>query len=139
MENESLFKPSKIFDKSDLKKRLSKVEYKVTQEKFVERPFTGKYYYHFENGIYTCIICETQLFKSQHKFAFNSGWPAFSEESYSNTINYVLDRSHGRMRTEIKCKYCDSHLGHVFNDGPKPRGKRYSVNSASLNFIKISE
>ncbi len=135
MENNSN-NSNKTFDKSELKKRLSNVEYNVTQENGTERPFTGKYYLHFEDGFYHCIVCETPLFKSEHKFESHCGWPAFSEESYSNTINYIQDKSHGMIRTEIRCKNCDSHLGHVFNDGPKPKGIRFCVNSASLNFNK---
>lgn len=126
----------KTFDKSELKKRLSNVEYNVTQESGTERPFTGKYYLHFENGFYNCIVCDTPLFKSLHKFESHCGWPAFNEESYPNTINYIQDKTHGMIRTEIRCKNCDSHLGHVFNDGPKPNGIRFCVNSASLNFNK---
>jgi peptide-methionine (R)-S-oxide reductase len=136
MENNSNNSETKKFDKSELKKRLSDVEYRVTQENDTERPFTGKYYLHFEDGFYHCIVCETPLFKSQHKFESHCGWPAFSEESYPETIKYIKDISHGMIRTEIRCKNCDSHLGHVFNDGPKPSGIRFCVNSASLNFSK---
>ncbi len=123
-------------DQNEIKKRLTEMEYKVTQEAYTERPYTGKYNNFFEQGIYNCIVCLTPLFKSVDKFNSGCGWPAFSEESYKDTIDYLSDVTHGMKRVEIKCKKCGAHLGHVFHDGPKPTGKRYCVNSASLNFNK---
>jgi peptide-methionine (R)-S-oxide reductase len=120
----------------DLKQRLNDIQYKVTQEKDTERPFSGQYWNHFEDGVYDCIVCGEKLFKSESKFDSGCGWPAFSEESYKDTINYSEDNTLGVRRVEITCKKCGSHLGHVFEDGPKPGGKRYCVNSASINFNK---
>lgn len=132
MENNYQFK----LDKQELKKRLTDLEYKVTQEAYTERPYTGKFNSFYEDGVYKCIVCESPLFKSEDKFDSGCGWPAFSKESYPDTILYLEDFSHGMTRTEIKCKICGAHLGHVFNDGPKPTGLRFCVNSASLNFSK---
>jgi peptide-methionine (R)-S-oxide reductase len=125
-----------IFDKTDLRKRLTDIEFKVTQESGTERPFTGKYWKFFDDGFYHCIVCDIPLFKSEDKFESECGWPAFSNESYKGTIDYLEDNSFGMKRVEIQCSNCGSHLGHVFKDGPMPTGTRYCVNSASLNFKK---
>jgi len=124
-------------DKEELKKRLTPIEFHVTQESGTERPFTGKYWNHFEqSGIYQCLICSTPLFTSKDKFMTECGWPSFSAESYKGTIEYITDKSHNMIRTEVRCKTCGAHLGHVFDDGPKPTYQRYCINSASLNFKK---
>lgn len=122
--------------REELKQRLSDIEYKVTQESGTERPYTGKYWNSFENGLYNCIVCGIALFKSDHKFKSHCGWPAFSAESFKDTIEYIDDFSHGMNRVEIKCKNCGAHLGHVFEDGPTETKLRYCVNSASLDFKK---
>ncbi len=102
-----------------------------------ERPFTGKYWDCKNAGIYECIVCKTPLFDSKTKYDSGSGWPSFWDEIEPNRISRVEDLSHGMVRVEAKCSGCDSHLGHVFTDGPEPTGLRYCINSASLNLFPV--
>ena len=113
---------------------LTPEEYRVMREKGTESPFTGEYYIHNDNGIYRCKGCNEELFSSQSKFDAGCGWPSFDEEIEKGKIKEISDKTHGMVRTEIVCANCDTHLGHVFNDGPTNTGLRYCVNSISLDF-----
>ena len=114
---------------------LTPEEYQVLREKGTERAFSGKYYKHKEEGTYVCAGCDNELFSSDTKYDSGSGWPAFFDALDENKVNSKRDITFGMIRTEITCAKCDSHLGHIFEDGPKPTGLRYCVNSLSLNFI----
>lgn len=117
------------------KKELSPEEYRVLREKGTERAFTGKYYQNHEDGVYYCAACDNALFTSKTKFESGSGWPSFYEP-IPGGIESVTDNSLGMNRTEVTCARCGGHLGHVFDDGPKPTGLRYCINSVSLDFKK---
>ncbi len=120
--------------KEKLKKILSEEEYKIVVEKGTEMPFTGKYLHNDKNGIYNCLVCDSELFSSDTKFDSGSGWPSFYDVLSNENINIQEDDSHGMKRLEVQCKNCGAHLGHLFDDGPNPTGKRYCINSASLSF-----
>lgn len=119
-------------NEEEFKKKLSPAQYKVLREKATEAPFTGKYNLHFEAGVYRCGACGTALFSSEGKYDAGCGWPSFHTPIDDDRILTKKDLSHNRERTEILCRNCESHLGHVFNDGPS--GQRYCVNSLSLDF-----
>jgi len=116
--------------------QLTPNQYIVLRQAGTERPFTGEYNMHFENGTYTCAGCGEDLFDSDSKFDSHCGWPSFDQEIKSGKILEIQDTSHGMTRTEILCGNCGGHLGHVFDDGPTETGIRYCVNSLSLDFIK---
>lgn len=126
-------KPSR----EDLIERLSPVEYKVTQENATERPFTHEYNENHEDGIYVDIVSGEPLFSSKEKYDAGCGWPSFTGPIKDEHIIEKKDLTHGMVRTEVRSKYADSHLGHLFKDGPKDKGGlRYCINGASLRFIK---
>lgn len=118
------------------KQELTEEEYRVLRDCGTEPAFTGKYYNHKEDGTYTCAACGAELFTSDTKYDSGSGWPSFYAAIDKEAIKEIADNSYGMRRIEIKCAKCDSHLGHVFPDGPRPTGMRYCVNSVSLDFKK---
>jgi len=123
----------KKIDEQQLKQELDEQSYKVLREAHTEPPFSGKYNTHFKEGVYHCKVCDTALFTSHSKFDSGCGWPSF-DESEEGAIEYKIDQSLGMQRIEILCANCQSHLGHIFDDGPTKTGKRYCVNSVCLNF-----
>ncbi|SNR39891.1 peptide-methionine (R)-S-oxide reductase MsrB [Lutibacter flavus] len=120
------------------KEQLTPQEYFVLREKGTDRPSEGGLTSHFEKGTYHCAACNAQLFESNSKFESHCGWPSF-DDAIKGTVNYVSDKSHGMIRTEIICASCDGHLGHIFDDGPKETtGQRYCVNTTSIKFVKAT-
>ena len=121
-------------NEEELKKKLTPEQYHVLREKGTERPFTGTFYLHKEKGVYVCGACGNELFSSEMKFDSGCGWPSFDREIEGDKIRKIRDTTHGMIRTEIVCSNCNSHLGHIFDDGPTDTGMRYCVNSLSLDF-----
>jgi len=121
------------------KKRLTKEQYDVLRKKSTERAFTGKYFDNHEEGVYLCAGCGTLLFKSDQKFDSGTGWPSFIDPATVDAVETREDTSFGMRRTEVLCKKCGGHLGHLFDDGPGANGCRYCINSASLNFKKAGD
>lgn len=124
---------------AEWKQELSAEEYRILREKGTERAFTGKYWDHKDDGVYTCAACGTELFDSKTKYESGSGWPSYYAPVNKENVEEKLDKSLGMIRTEVLCGKCGGHLGHVFNDGPQPTGMRYCINSASLDFKEREE
>ncbi|MCH8178360.1 MAG: peptide-methionine (R)-S-oxide reductase MsrB [Proteobacteria bacterium] len=112
--------------------------YRVTRQAATEPPFSGRYWDHFEPGSYRCVCCGVHLFNADTKFDAGCGWPSYWQPAADDLIEYVRDTSHGMIRTEVRCKHCGAHLGHVFDDGPQPTGDRYCINSAAIDFQPAS-
>ena len=116
------------------RQKLTPEQFRITRLAATEPPFTGVYNNHYEEGLYRCVACGEPLFRSDTKFKSGSGWPSFWDTVDEANVELREDRSHGMVRTEVRCANCGAHLGHLFDDGPNPTGLRYCINSAALDF-----
>jgi peptide-methionine (R)-S-oxide reductase len=121
------------------RQQLTPEQYRVARMKGTERPFTGEYNNSGERGMYQCAACGNELFSSEAKFDSGCGWPSFTEPTAEDNVRTEIDRSHGMTRVEVMCASCEAHLGHVFDDGPKPTNQRYCINSVVLKLAKEEE
>jgi peptide-methionine (R)-S-oxide reductase len=125
---------TEIPSRDELRARLTPEQFHVTQEAGTERAFSGAYWDSKDPGLYRCIVCHSPLFRSDTKYESGTGWPSFWEPVTADAVRTKSDTSYGTVRTEVECGTCGAHLGHVFDDGPRPTGLRYCMNSASLDF-----
>jgi peptide-methionine (R)-S-oxide reductase len=126
--------PEVVKTEEEWKAELSPEQYQVLRKAGTERAWSGKFVNNHDDGTYRCAACQAVLFDSDTKFESGSGWPSFTEPKVADAVELISDRSHGMVRTEVRCRRCGGHLGHVFDDGPTPTGQRFCMNSLSLDF-----
>ena len=119
---------------AEWREQLDREQYRVARQSGTEPAFSGKYWNHWDDGRYNCVGCGTPLFASDTKFDAGCGWPSYYEPVNADVVERIVDKSHGMVRVEVRCRKCGSHLGHVFPDGPEPTGERFCINSAAIDF-----